>query len=76
MKAASVDPLNRDTGFMLSAAVRFRLGRHSYPPSLCCDWLRAHGHLLSEQDREGILRDIGRHLDDCRRQGDPGTVPG
>ncbi|KAB7784057.1 hypothetical protein [Methylorubrum populi] len=71
-----IDPLCRDTGFMIVAAFRYCIGRHSYAPSLCCDWLRGHWRLLAEQDRRTIHREIGMHLDDLHRQGDPGTIPG
>lgn len=62
MLATSIDPLNRDTGFMLSVAVRYCLDRHSYAPSLCCDWLRSHWRLLSDHTRALITRDIQKHI--------------
>ena len=63
MAEQKIDPQNRDTGFMLSVAVRYCLDRHSYAPVLCCDWLRAHWHLLAVQDQRGIARDIRQHIE-------------
>ncbi len=61
-RLAAIDPQNRDTGFMLSVAVRYCLDRHSYAPSLCCDWLRSHWRLLSDHTRALIARDIREHI--------------
>lgn len=56
--------MTSDDAFMVLAGVRYCLGRHSYAPSLCCDWLKGRWPDLSEGDRAVILRDITSHIAD------------
>ena len=57
-----LDPKDNDTAFMFAVGVRYCLDRHSYAPSLCCDWLHKHWQTFRRSNAEMILRDIREHV--------------
>lgn len=63
--------MTSDDAFMALAGVRYCLGRHSYAPSLCCEWLKGRWPELAKGDRAVILRDIASHIADERQSEDP-----
>jgi len=50
--------MTNDDAFMVLAGVRYCLGRHSYAPSLCCDWLKLKWPTFAEADKAQIVRAI------------------
>lgn len=61
------------TGFMVTCAVRYCLGRASYAPSVAMDWCKAHWHMLSAKDHHNIVRDVVGWLADLRLYDDTPT---
>lgn len=55
--------MTNDDAAMMLFGVRYCLGRNSYAPGLCCDWLRAKWPSVRQSDRDVILRDIRREID-------------
>ncbi|ACL58998.1 hypothetical protein [Methylobacterium nodulans] len=62
-REGTLDPRDAFTDSMILFAVRYCLGRHSYAPGLCCDWLREHWPHLRPKGRDLILRDIREHVE-------------
>ena len=64
--------MTNDDAFMALAGVRYCIGRHSYAPSLCCDWLRRRWPTFKETDRAQIIREIKTHVfDEDHRKREP-----
>ena len=47
-----------EIGAIVICAVRYALGRESYIPGLVCDFIMRHPEILTESDRQVIIRDI------------------
>jgi hypothetical protein len=50
-------------GFLLVNSVRYCLGRSSYAPSWCREIVNGYAHLVTENFRRAIVRDIDEWLD-------------
>lgn len=47
-----------EIGAIVICAVRYAIGRESYMPGLVCDFIMRHPEILTESDRQVIIRDI------------------
>jgi len=61
---------DRDTGFIILAAMRYAIGRCTYAPSLVCDWIRRHWDKIDDQTRNLLRRDLGEAVEHAERHGD------
>lgn len=52
-----------DAGLIASSAVRYCIGRMTYMPSVCADWLLSVWHLLPPSKQEIIKRDVEEAFD-------------
>lgn len=68
--------MTNDDAFMVLAGVRYCLGRHSYAPSLCCNWLKAKWPTFRDADKAQIIREIQRHVADHDTEGSYAGVAG
>ena len=54
------DKFTRD---IIHYAFRYALGRSSYAPSLVCDWIREHIHLITNSDAKQMRDEIEDYYD-------------
>lgn len=60
-----------DISMMLVSAARYALGRRTYIVQWVCEVINKNVHLLSEKDRQVMIRDIEQaysYGDDCDKQ--------
>lgn len=60
-----------DVSMMLVSAERYALGRRTYIVGWTCDIIKKNIHLLSEKDKEVMIRDIENSIsygDECDKQ--------
>ena len=57
---------NCDTngGIMVTAALRYALGRHTYVPGAVIDWISLHWDSLNSNTKVVIVRDVFEHIYD------------
>ena len=54
---------DRDTGFIIVAALRYSIGRMTYAPSLVSDWIRRYWGQIDKQTKHILMRDLKEELD-------------
>jgi hypothetical protein len=55
---------DQDTWFLALVAMRYCIGRRSYAPSLCAQWIKRHWPIIPTQTRAMMRRDLA---DECGR---------
>ncbi|MBE6701182.1 MAG: hypothetical protein E7582_04765 [Ruminococcaceae bacterium] len=55
-------PLDNDFGCIINSAVRYAIGRHTYMPSVACDFVRKYINILDERTVEVMIEDIDKEL--------------
>nr|USU32978.1 hypothetical protein NG677_04545 [Methylobacterium sp. OTU13CASTA1] len=68
--------MTNDDAFMALAGVRYCLGRHSYAPGLCCDWLKVKWATFRDGDKAQIVREIRQHVVDHDTDGSHAGIAG
>jgi hypothetical protein len=58
---------NTNGGIMVTAALRYALGRHTYVPGAVQDWISLHWDSLDSNTKVVIVRDVFEHIYDEKR---------
>lgn len=58
-----------DTGFVVTAALRYCMGRMTYAPGLVIEWIKKYWEYMPEKEKAFIKKEIGEYTDSDRYKG-------
>lgn len=62
-------PNDPDTWFLVLVAMRYCIGRRSYAPALCADWIKRHWRDIPEATKVLLRRDLSEEIERAERLG-------